>query len=109
MTPLCADRRVRGRFPVVLNCWTPPHAPRCLNVWCRYHLAHRGLGDHHVNPTRDCALVVASEGAHSVEEVAVALGLTGERVRQLEHSALEKLKRSGALRRLHLEGGGDEP
>ena len=99
----------RGRFPVVASCFTPPDAPTCPNVACRYHLAHRALGDHHVVPRRDCSLVVAHEGEHSVEEVAIALGLTPERVRQLEHSALEKLQGNGWLRRLHIEGGGGEP
>ena len=88
MAPLWVDRRTRGRFPAVPTCWTPTHAQTCPNVSCRYHLAHRSLGDHHVTPTRDCALVIANEGEHSVDEVAVALGLTPERVRQLEHSAL---------------------
>ena len=98
----------RRRFPAVASCWTPRGAP-CPSVACRYHLAHRGPGEHRLTPTRDCALVVANEGEHSLDEVATAIGMTRERVRQLEHAALEKLRRSAALRSLHLQGGGGEP
>ncbi|MFZ5891213.1 MAG: sigma factor-like helix-turn-helix DNA-binding protein [Myxococcota bacterium] len=87
----------RGRFLAVASCWTPPQAATCTDITCRYHLAHRRLGEHQVTPTRDCALVVANEGEHSVEEVAAAFGMTPERVRQLERSAIRKLQRSDAL------------
>jgi DNA-directed RNA polymerase sigma subunit (sigma70/sigma32) len=52
-----------------------------------------------VEATRDCAIAVANEGPHTAEEVAAALGMTSERVRQLEVSALEKLRTRDDLRR----------
>jgi hypothetical protein len=78
----------------------PPGEVPCTQVHCRYHLAHSGLGDHRRDPTRDCALTVANEGSRSRDEVAAVLGVSGERVRQIEEDALAKLKGSAALRRL---------
>ena len=78
----------------------PPSEAPCTQVHCRYHLAHMGLGDHRRQPTRDCALAVANEGPRTLDEVAAVLGMSGERVRQIEEHALAKLKGSKALRRL---------
>jgi hypothetical protein len=77
-------------------------ASSCTHAKCRYHLAHRSRWEHELKPTRDCALIVANEGPHSMDEVALAFGMSKERVRQLEESALEKLKQSG-LRRFYDE------
>jgi hypothetical protein len=66
----------------------------CRQIECRYHLAYRGYGEHRSEPTRDCALVVANEGDHSLDEVAAALGVSAELVRRLEARALRKLRRS---------------
>ena len=53
---------------------------------CRYHLDE--------NPTgASCALDVACEGPHHLEEVGAILMVTRERVRQIEAKALWKLKR----------------
>jgi len=52
-----------------------------------------------MEPLRDCALSVANEGPHTLEEVAAISGVTREWVRQLEVSALEKLAESAVLRR----------
>jgi hypothetical protein len=90
------------RFPEVGDCTAPPGEGTCTRTECRYHLAHRGRWDHRLAPTRDCALAVANEGPHTMEEVARVLGVSKERVRQLEESALEKLKRS-PLRRFYDE------
>ena len=90
------------RFPLISGCTMPPGEGSCTRTECRYHLAHRGRWEHQLTPTRDCALTVANEGPHSMDEVAVALGMSKERVRQLEESALRKLKRS-ALRRFYDE------
>ena len=78
----------------------PPSGAPCTQVQCRYHLAHIGPGDHRTQPTRDCALAVAAEGPRTLDEVADVLGLTGERVRQIEERALTKLRNSAPLRRL---------
>lgn len=90
------------RFPTVPQCGMPETAPRlpCVRTSCRYHLAHRSHQDHDLTPTRDCALEVAAEGAHTLEQVAVFLGMSKERVRQIEESALAKLRQKPDLRRL---------
>ena len=88
------------RYLAVVDCSMPPGDLACTQVQCRYHLAHTGLGDHRTRPTRDCALTVASEGPRTLDEVADVLGLTGERVRQIEERALIKLRNSAVLRRL---------
>ena len=87
------------RFGSVAECTTPASDAWCSNTDCRYHLAHRQPGEHHVEPLRDCALSVANEGPHTLEEVAQMSGVTREWVRQLEVSALEKLAGSVVLRR----------
>ena len=87
------------RFGAVPGCTTPASDSWCTHTECRYHLAHRQPGEHHVFPLRDCALSVANEGPHTLEEVAQMSGVTREWVRQLEVSALEKLARSAVLRR----------
>jgi len=87
------------RFCAVPECTTPASDAWCTRTECRYHLAHRQPGQHHVVPLRDCALSVANEGPHTLEEVARMSGVTREWVRQLEVSALEKLSGSAVLRR----------
>jgi hypothetical protein len=43
-------------------------------------------------PTREsCALDMADRGPHTLDEVAAVLGLTRERIRQIEVRAVEKL------------------
>jgi DNA-binding CsgD family transcriptional regulator len=81
-----------------------PQSPvPCTRIECRFHLARRGHWEHRLTPTRDCALAVANEGPHSLEEIAELLGMTRERVRQIEEAALEKLEASGQLRRFYDE------
>jgi hypothetical protein len=75
----------------------------CQQRECRYHLAHRGYSEHQLTPTRDCALDVANEGPHTREEVAAVLGISDERLRQIEKRAFARLKRNETLRRLHDE------
>jgi hypothetical protein len=87
------------RFAIAL-CVMPSGDAPCTHTHCRYHLAHLTLGDHRRDRTRDCALAVASEGPRTLDEVAEILGLTGERVRQIEEHALTKLRNSAALQRL---------
>ena len=92
----------RPRFPLVSECTLPAEQEICPRTECRYHLAHRSRWEHELRPTRDCALTVANEGPHSMDEVALAFGMSKERVRQLEESALAKLQGS-ALRRFYDE------
>jgi hypothetical protein len=91
------------RYPEVPECVGAGPAGPCAHEECRYHLAHRGYWDHHLKPTRDCALDVANEGPHTLEQVAAALGVSVERVRQVEEQALGRLKQDAMLRRLHAE------
>jgi hypothetical protein len=102
-SPVCSAATRLPRFVSVLECVMPARDGPCTQVACRYHLADRRLGEPQLEPTRDCALSVASEGPHTTEEVGRIAGLTRARVRQLEESAFKKLARSAALRRLHDE------
>ena len=92
------------RYPGVAECVDggPPGAA-CARTECRYHLAHRGYWEHHLKPTRDCALDVANEGPRTLDEVAEVLGVSGERVRQIEEEALEHLKHNATLKELYDE------
>jgi hypothetical protein len=90
------------RFPLIDECSNSDGAGACSQTHCCYHLKHRGYGEHRLKPTRDCALVVANEGAHTLDEVASVLGVSAEHVRQIEARALRKLRRS-PLRHLHNE------
>lgn len=80
-------------------------APRpCPYVSCKHHLyldvSKRGsikvnFPDIEVEAmTESCALDVAEAGERTREEVGALMNMTGERVRQLEESGLEKLRES---------------
>jgi hypothetical protein len=106
----------RRRFAVVTECCMPPGDAPCTQVQCRYHLAHMGVGDRQWRPTRDCALSVANEGSLTRDEVAAVLGISDERVRQIEERAVTKLRNSPVLQRLFRElehpgrtSGGSKP
>jgi hypothetical protein len=73
----------------------------CTHRECRYHLAHRGYWEHEVAPNRDCSLDVANEGPHTLDQVADALGVSAERVRQLEQQAFESLRLEPTLRQFY--------
>jgi DNA-directed RNA polymerase sigma subunit (sigma70/sigma32) len=44
---------------------------------------------------------VANEGPHTLDALAVFLGLTSERVRQIEEQAFEQLKHNSIMKGLH--------
>jgi DNA-directed RNA polymerase sigma subunit (sigma70/sigma32) len=46
---------------------------------------------------------VANEGERTLEEVAAVLGVSDERVRQVEERALHKLRSIRTLKRMHRE------
>lgn len=56
----------------------------CLFERCRYHLK---------SPTHSCTLDAADEGGMTLEDVGNILGLTRERIRQIEVLALRKLNK----------------
>ena len=56
------------RYPCVPECVDAGPPGACAHEECRYHLAHRGYWEHHLVPTRDCALDVANEGARTLDE-----------------------------------------
>lgn len=91
----------RRRLP--LNRGECVDAPRpCLFTNCRFHIATpmaSGRG-YHGTPTESCALDVAARGEHTTVEVGEAMGISKQRVMQLENSALKKLARNAAARRL---------
>jgi len=75
----------------------------CEQTQCRYHLGVRNLdaallADDATIPT--CALEVAGEGTHTLDQVSQLLGVTKERVRQIEEAALRKIQSAEASRNL---------
>lgn len=97
-----ADVARPSRYPLP-GCSHQGLTDTCQQRECRYHLAHRGYSEHQLSPTRDCALDVANEGPHTREQVAAVLGISDERLRQIENRAVARLKRNKTLRRLHDE------
>lgn len=77
----------------------------CPHTACRYHLGtprEPGMpgraGTVARNESSTCSLDVAEDGGHTLKEVGTYIGLTRERVRQIERRALNKLK---AIARRH--------
>jgi len=87
----------------------PPNRSICENgvrpcpyVSCRYHLYLDVRGDGvlrinfpHIEPDEmlvSCALDMAEDGPRTLEQVAALMGMSKERARQLEASALGKLR-----------------
>lgn len=68
------------RFQIA-DCTTEGHG-RCRRSGCRYH--ERDARD-------GCALTEASGGPHSLQEIGHILGVTRERIRQIECEALRHL------------------
>jgi transcriptional regulator with XRE-family HTH domain len=73
----------------------------CPWVGCKWHLWLVSAGARTIRHQRraledlpaSCALDVADEGPHTLDEVGQALGITRERVRQIEEAALPRLRR----------------
>jgi len=57
-------------------------------------LNHGNLAPEDVPPHTSCSLDVADRGPHTLEEVAEYLGLTRERIRQIEVAAIKKIRDS---------------
>ena len=55
----------------------------CNRAARRYHTG---------NPSASCALDVADDGPTSLHEVAAVMGMSAERIRQIEASALRRLR-----------------
>lgn len=74
----------------------------CPYTHCRYHIepdrrTRRGSGRHTSqvpDRTESCALDVADRHEHTLDYVAGLLGVTRERVRQIEVQAVRKLRRT---------------
>jgi DnaJ-domain-containing protein 1 len=62
----------------------------CKWASCKYH--------HGINGSALCVLDVADSGERTLEEVADLIGLSKERVRQIEWIAFKKLRRLKVLR-----------
>lgn len=73
---------------------------------CRYHIdaVERGVHRTRRRSSETCALAVADAGPHDVTEVADLLGVTRQRINQLEDLALRKLARAAAGLRRELDG-----
>ena len=95
------SERSGRRFPLVDECSHRDGSAVCRQTQCPYHLEHRSYGEHHLKPTRDCALIVANEGEHTLDEVAHVLGVSTEHVRQVEARALQKLRQNARLQQHH--------
>lgn len=82
----------------------------CLWVSCRHNLyldvtrrgimllANPSIVPEDADPRYSCSLDVAGRGSHVLDRIGEILGLTRERVRQIELSALTKLRSDYALR-----------
>lgn len=84
------------------TCLTHPRFQHpCPVEWCRFHVSSGGMRDSaygKLSPESDtCVLKMSSRASHTLEEIGDALGVTRERVRQIELAALSHL-RTGLVR-----------
>jgi len=63
-----------------------PTVRPCPRITCKWHLAIDG------SLTESCAIDVADRGPHLLREIGEILGITRERVRQIESNAIAKLR-----------------
>lgn len=70
------------------------NGPRpCPRLACKYHLWNDSKSSFRDGlPEESCALDISDRGSHTLEEIGVVIGLTKERVRQIESVALIKLR-----------------
>ncbi len=68
----------------------PPDRGACEQIGCRYHLDRDRRRGHQLPEA--CALEVADSGARTLEQISALLGITRERVRQIEARALRRLR-----------------
>jgi transcription initiation factor TFIIIB Brf1 subunit/transcription initiation factor TFIIB len=95
-----------SRAPTALACAVPPRAR--ASRWLRRSSSEsRGdrpfRGQQRRAQESAAALDVANEGPRTLDEVAEVLGVSGERVRQIEEEALEHLKHNATLKELYDE------
>lgn len=69
--------------------------PTCDIATCRFNTIEIRHGGAHKEQDRSvtCALALAEEGGVTLERIGAALGLTRERIRQLEVRAMSKIAR----------------
>lgn len=83
----------------------------CGWVSCRHHMVHAfgkwwregtedELADLALGLAHTCTIDVADKGEHTLEEVGDVVGLTRERVRQIEAQAIERLRVGERAKRL---------
>lgn len=116
------DLRVREQIDIDLpeKEPLPPTREHCENgvrpcpyVSCRYNLYLDVRGDGvlrvnfpHIEPDEmiaSCALDMAEDGPRTLDQVAALMGMSKERARQLESSALVKLRKALGVREVYPE------
>jgi len=68
----------------------------CFEIACRHHVRSNARGrqaDPESFPAETCSLRLAGRGAMTLETIGDVMGLTRERIRQVEVKALLKLRR----------------
>lgn len=100
----------KGRLLPVLRGDCPTYRP-CRYYTCRHHLLSNyksndfstfGLdGDYVPEPGREtCSLDVADDGSHTLDEIAVKIGMSVSQTRTILQTALEKLSKYDFLKDL---------
>jgi len=77
----------------------------CPLKYCRYHIAHDARGTAVTKQQGQTCVLKMTTRDHTLNEVGITLGVTRERVRQLEVIAVAKMARG--LRRVGLISDGD--
>jgi len=65
----------------------------------RLQIAHRKRNPEDVPPEESCSLDVADRGPQTLSKVGEILGLTRERIRQIETKSLEKIRKTADQRK----------
>ncbi len=85
------------------------NVPRpCPFATCRYnnqvYVVGKLVHERPQGPATSCALDMAERGESTLTEVGNVLGVTRERVRQIETLGLEQLRWKSVVRRIHRDG-----